>query len=43
MTRLSVGELIKVRKNYGIEVVEGNDFVLGDEELQWGNESAKVP
>ena len=36
MTRLSVGELIKVRKNYGIEVVEGNDFVLGDEELLVG-------
>ena len=33
MTRLSVGELIKVRSNYGIEVSEGNDFVLEDEVL----------
>ena len=33
MTRLSLGELIKVRSNYGIEVSEGNDFVLGDELL----------
>ena len=33
MTRLSLGELIKVRSNYGIEVSEGNDFVLEDEVL----------